>query len=261
MNEKMIDFASEVVRSGHFNAEQLARRSFCVRALTDFQQAGVKAWDALAEIKEKKLYWPHNSVKEFCAAECGWTDKRFYQLVNAAKVRVSLPTKSLQLLTTESQARELGKVPEEKRVTVLKEAKKHGEITAKSIKSAAKSVQDRNGEEAVLDNAGIVVPATALKYWNRKSEVTEIINAIHAVKRKIECTLKDDPMYANVGLSGVVGDLKSAVNRLTGAVPAHVCPYCKGNANGCKPCHGRGVISEFFWKTAVPQDMKPEIPF
>jgi hypothetical protein len=136
-----------------------------------------------------------------------------------------------------------------------------------------KPVQDRNGSETILDNSGIAVPATALGFWSRKTEVNEIINAIHAIKRKIEVIPKEDPLYANVGLSGVVGDLKSAINRLTGAVPAHVCPYCKGAAatfktvkggtasENCKACRGMGVVSKYFWDTAVPKEMKPEQPF
>ncbi len=256
----------EVLRSGHFTAEQLSRRTFCVNALKEFQQAGVKAWDALAEIKEKKLYWPHDSVKEFCREECGWTDERFYQLVRASKVRAALPPKTQQLLATESQARELSKVPEEKRVTVLKEAKLNGQITAKSIKLAADKVKrsegidDENGSDCV-DVNGRRIHGEALAYWNRKTEVTEIINAIHSIKRKIEAIPKDDPLYATVGLSGVVGDLKSAINRLTGAVPAHLCPYCKGTIANCKACRGTGVVSKYFWDTAVPKEMKPEQPF
>jgi hypothetical protein len=124
-----------------------------------------------------------------------------------------------------------------------------------------KPVQDRNGAETILDNAGIAVPATALPFWSRKSEVTDLINQIHAIKRKVEAIPKDDPLYANAGLSGVAADLKSAAGRLTGAIPAHVCPYCKGVKEKCRECHSTGVMSEYVWKHAVPKEMKPEQPF
>ncbi len=260
MNE-LIDEALALSHREHFTVPEWLEREKHVATIRLFDKHRLLAEQALTQIRDKKLYRPYGTLKEFCQRMFGWSDRRTQQVLAAEKVIASLPDKKRTMVRTERQARELSQVPDEQRVDVLKEAKRHGEITAKSIKSAAKSVQGRNGEEAVLDNAGIAVPATALPYWNRKSEVNEIINAVHAIKRKIEAIPKDDPMYANVGLSGVVGDLKSAINRITGAVPAHVCPYCKGNANGCKPCHGRGVISEFFWKTAVPQEMKPEMPF
>jgi hypothetical protein len=106
------------------------------------------------------------------------------------------------------------------------------------------------------------VPEPALSYWERKVEVEETISQINAIKKKIRAISEDDPMYANVGLQGVIGDLNSATSRLVAAIPAHVCPYCKGlKPEKCKECHGRGVMSDYVWKTAVPKTMKDEIPF
>jgi hypothetical protein len=129
-------------------------------------------------------------------------------------------------------------------------------------KTASKVSKQQGVDKDVRDANGVPLPEAALPYWNRKTEVTEIINQIHAAKRKVEGIPKDDPLYANVGLSGVVSDLKSAVNRLTAAIPAYVCPYCKGvKPDKCKPCKGKGVVSKYFWDTAVPKEMKPERPF
>ncbi len=263
----MIDFAREVVRSRHFSAEHLARRTFCVNALKDFQQAGVKAWDALAEIKEKKLYWPHDSVKEFCRAECGWTDGRFYQLVRASKVRASLPNDTIPLVLSERQARELVKVPESQRVEVLNEITKNSKISAKSIKTAASKVlrQKETGERASevingsVDANGNPIPVRASVYWNRKDEAKAILGKIRCAKWAIQELNSDDPMYCEVNLNGVLSDLNNAIGRFGPAIPAHVCPYCKGD--GCKNCKQRGVVSKYFWDTAVPMEMKPEQPF
>jgi hypothetical protein len=130
------------------------------------------------------------------------------------------------------------------------------------IEGKKREPKDKKNGQVPTDSLGTPIPDGAIAYWNRKSEVTEIINAVHAAKRKVEGIPKDDPLYANVGLSGVVSDLKSAVNRLTAAIPAYVCPYCKGEKpDKCKPCKGKGVVSKYFYDTAVPKEMKPEMPF
>ena len=60
----------------------------------------------------------------------------------------------------------------------------------------------------------------------------------------------------------MLGSLNDVVGRLRTAIPAHVCPYCKGvKPDGCKACKGRGVVSKYFWDTAVPKEMKPDQPF
>ena len=158
-------------------------------------------------------------------------------------------------------------------VVTESEAAKLMSVSVPSVQRAkakirGKTKQSKNGRKdekpasAPTDSMGFLVPESARPYWERKSEVTEIANAIHAVKRQIEGIPKNDPMYCEVSLSGVIGDLNSANNRLRAAVPAHVCPYCKGvKPDNCKACKGRGVVSSYFWKTAVPADMKPEQPF
>jgi hypothetical protein len=156
-------------------------------------------------------------------------------------------------------ARELKNVPEDKRVEILDDAErfhsKGGQITAKSIKEAIK--YEKKEELGVdTDADGKIVPSTALPYWRRKSEANNVLNQIKAAKGQVKKLMPDDPMYCEVNLNGVMSDLNSAINRFTAAIPAHVCPYCKGSATNCKPCHGRGVVSEYFYKTAVPEEMK-----
>ncbi len=175
------------------------------------------------------------------------------------------------LMSIESTEGRPGKTSSNELVTQTKAAEIMG-VSVSSVKREKAKITGRKSNDK--DRAGSVVgvgetdilgnkiTAGAAPYWRRKSEVKEIINQIHAIQRKIETIPKDDPMYANVGLSGVTGDLKSAVNRLMAAVPAYLCPYCKGiKPDECKACHSRGVVSKYFWDTAVPKEMKPEMPF
>ncbi len=159
-------------------------------------------------------------------------------------------TSSNDLVTQEKAAKMMG-------VSVSSVKRAKAEIQGKNEKKT-KPVQGSNGAETVLDSAGIAVPATALPYWDRKSEVQEIINQINSIKRKMN-DVQNDPMYCEVGVNGVLGSLNDVVGRLRAAIPAHVCPYCKGE--GCKNCKERGVVSKYFWDTAVPKEMKPEMPF
>ena len=124
------------------------------------------------------------------------------------------------------------------------------------IKGKTVNVADKMEEHGDVDACGVSIPDTAKPYWRRKSEANNVLNQIKAAKGQVKKLMPDDPMYCEVNLNGVMSDLNGAINRFSAAIPAHVCPYCKGNAENCKPCKGRGVVSEYFWKTAVPAEMK-----
>lgn len=256
MNQKMIDFARDVMRSGHFNAEQLARRNFCVSALTDFQTAAVKAWDALDEVKEKKLYWPHDSLKEFCRVECGWTDARFYQLASASKVRKSLPPEIQPLVESERQAREIAKVPQEKRAEVVDDAirfhSKDGSLTVKAIKDSAKRKNPLAGLEDAL---GMEIPSEALPYWNRRHEIQEMMNLASALKVALENISEKDPLYRRLWpIGGMKKELESIYGSLRGILPSYVCGYCNGvKVENCSGCKGTGLLSVYFDKNLPPE--------
>jgi len=130
-----------------------------------------------------------------------------------------------------------------------------GEAKAKPL---AKIIRDRGKEMAggiPVDDAGTAIPKSALEYWNRKPEANNVLNQIRAAKGQVKKLLADDPMWAEVNLNGVLADLGSAANRFAAAVPAYVCPYCKGKAENCKSCKSRGVVSAFLWKM-IPEEIK-----
>lgn len=115
----------------------------------------------------------------------------------------------------------------------------------------------------VVDTNGDTVPEPAISYWNRKKEAKSVLNQISACRGQVKNLDQNDPMWSNVNLNGVIGDLSNAYNRFAAAVPAYVCPYCKGvKVDDCKCCKGKGVISKFVWST-IPDDVrgKSEHPF
>ena len=60
--------------------------------------------------------------------------RRAYQLIDAADTVNQLPEKTATIVATESQARELAKVPPEHREAVIEKAVEKGKVTAKTIR-------------------------------------------------------------------------------------------------------------------------------
>ena len=154
-------------------------------------------------------------------------------------------------------------------ITQTEAAKQMG-VSVRSVRRAKSKIKGKstpapkqadNGQ-AVDDNE-TPIPANAMAYWNRKPEARNVLNQISAARGQVKKLMPDDPMWANINLNGVLADLNSAYNRFAAAIPAYVCPYCKGEKpDGCKCCKGKGVISKFVWST-IPQEIqkKGQHPF
>lgn len=91
--------------------------------------------EALSAIREEKLYrGTHGTFEDYCRERWKMTDRRARQLMVAAEIGTIVP-----VLTTESQARELARVPAEQREQVVSAAvaATGGKLTAASIRQAA----------------------------------------------------------------------------------------------------------------------------
>jgi ribosomal protein L24 len=107
----------------------------------------------------------------------------------------------------------------------------------------------------VVDSYGFPVPAEAMAYWNRKSEVQEILSHISAARTRLEKIVDGDPLYRRaMRPQAVHGKLDECYNTIKGALPTRVCPMCDGvKIDNCKQCVGTGVISDYVWKTVDPK--------
>lgn len=98
---------------------------------------------ALATIRDRRLYRSdHATFDDYCKSKWGFTKSYCNYLIDGAKIVQSLPKKLATIVATESQARELGKVPEPDRPKVLKAASAIAEsenrpLLARDIKDAA----------------------------------------------------------------------------------------------------------------------------
>lgn len=142
------------------------------------------------------------------------------------------------------------------------EAAKTMGVSRRSVQRAKEKIQgkadakrDHVGNGAT-DEAGVEIPQAALVYWNRKAEARNILNQISAARGQVKKLRSDDPMWSAVNLNGVIADLNNAFNRFSAAIPAYVCPYCKGTKpDNCKCCKGKGVVSKFTWST-IPCEIR-----
>lgn len=144
--------------------EDLSR---CEAVIERGMQNFVEVGNALLEVSDRRLYREQFSTfQEYCHAKWDMTAGRAYQLCQAAEVVKDLPPKCQQLLTTESQARELAKVPVEQRVEVLKEVKKETgkPPTARAIRAKVqreKSAPAPEPEPEHVESASL----RYLKHW------------------------------------------------------------------------------------------------
>jgi hypothetical protein len=66
-----------------------------------------------------------------------------------------------------------------------------------------------------------------------------------------------DLLFAEVNFSSALSQLDQARYDIKSAKPFAVCPTCQGQVSDkCTLCRGRGLISEFRWKTCVPREVK-----
>jgi hypothetical protein len=110
------------------------------RGLKGFKEVG----NALLKIRDGKLYrQEHNTFEAYCSARWSMSRPRAYQIMESAGVVASLPENLSTIVDKEGQARELTKVPAEKRAKVVEVAAASGPVTAKSIKQAAAQVVEK----------------------------------------------------------------------------------------------------------------------
>lgn len=112
----------------------------------------------------------------------------------------------------------------------------------------------------LLDKTGYKIPDTCLSFWNRSTEVQELISDLRRVKHALKQGMeKKDLMFAEL-TNTCLADLDKAIYSTSLALPFAVCPYCQGHPElqpqkHCRTCLGRGVISEYRWQL-IPKELK-----
>ena len=259
------------------------------------KQTFVEVGLALAEIRDLRLYkLEYGGFAEYCREKWGWSKPYCTQLITAAAVVESLPPDKVVAIATESQARELAKIPAERRAGVVQAIVDSGQtVTAAAIKrhlppppmvrgsqtvpttptaptSGTDGAKGTNGSAVaaepvppppptqVLDATGWPIPTQLIPLWQRTGEVQEMLTALSRVKGALRTAQETkDTLYAEVLFSSALSHLDQAWQDLKTAKPFAVCPTCQGQLpDRCLSCKGRGFVSEFRWNTCVTREDK-----
>jgi hypothetical protein len=195
----------------------------------------------LLAIRDEKLYQTKfKSFEAYCKETWDISRSRAYQLIEAAEVAKDLSTNGRQI-TSERQARELARVPQEKREEVFDKAASNGKPTAAAIRAAAEEVLDEPEEE---DEWPVVEasPEDRMAEWN--AEVDKFARSITELAKHTPLGGWWDENQANI----VKQQLKSAAGSARQAKCDNICPKCKGE--GCKWCKQTGFMPKRSYEMA-----------
>ena len=161
--------------------------AFCERKIAAGFSTFCEVGDALLKIRDARLYRAsHSSFEAYCREKWGMTRRRADQLIEASAVVIGLASENnCSQLVTESQARELAKVPEDARAEVLKEAAQASPVTAKAIKAAAQKRNVEPNDEPPRVQCGL--PAANLN--DEESRAHRITRAVIKACEELEAVL------------------------------------------------------------------------
>jgi len=225
------------------------------RVIAKGQKTFVAVGLALAEIRDLRLYKrEYSGFEEYCQKKWGWTRQYVNYQIAGAKVRAELPEKVATIVTTEAQARELGKIPANDRAGVVQAIVGSGKaLTAAAIKG---HLPPPPGQ--VVDGTGWPIPTQLIPLWQRAGEVQEMLTTLSRVKGALRSAQENrDKLFAEVNFSSALSQLDQAWTDIKTAKPFAVCPTCQGQLpDKCTLCKGRGLISEHRWNTCVTREDK-----
>lgn len=232
------------------------------RTVTSGRNTWLTVGRALAEIKMLKLYRLfHPTFEEYCERRLNITRQHGHRLAKANDVVESIPAGLRAVVDTEEKARVLGPLTTPQRQRALVDAVEAGDTSAAGLKAAAAAVTAK----PVLDAVGRTIPDALVPLWNRRSEVTGLLNEITRIKSALKLAQEaKDPLFAEVNFSAAIADLDRAFTAIQCAKPHAVCTLCQGHPDTqpdgiCRMCLGRGLISQFRWDRLVPDEVKAAI--
>jgi hypothetical protein len=136
----------------------------------------------------------------------------------------------------------------------------------KKNQEAASEVPERPKVKAIpvtVDATQLPVPVEILEFWDMGIETSRrILSLVSEVKNVVADAHKvNNPLFREVDHIDVIAKLESAYTSLKVIKPFAVCYKCNGvtadgSSKSCPECHGRGFISEFYYKTHISEERK-----
>lgn len=109
------------------------------------------------------------------------------------------------------------------------------------------------------DKTGCPIPPRIRALWEESDVIArECLSALSKLRGLVrQAQETKDPRFVGVSFSSTMQGLDQAYGALECAKPYAVCPTCQGQTpDNCGTCHKKGMVSEFFWKTCVAEEMK-----
>lgn len=110
-----------------------------------------------------------------------------------------------------------------------------------------------------MDATGIEVPPECLELWKRmEDEAQNKMSRISALKGEFKKAEADgDIGYIELDFKTLIIGFEQAYVDAKRAKPFAVCTSCNGIIfKGCQTCKGRGFVSEFYWRTFIPEETR-----
>lgn len=227
------------------------RLNECEAVIQRGREEFVAVGTALGEIRESKLYRvDHATFEDYCEARWKLSRGRAYQLIAASEVVQCLPMVDIP---NERVARELGRVPEQHREAVAKEAAKKG-MTAASVAKARDAVipPPPPALDTVTDAEGHqITDAKAAAAYLERHRFEEIGREIDRVRRMVK-DLGELPIGVCLDTQRIMNDLHNAKGDILAARPHVQCPHrnCKET---CRSCEGRRWITKQLWMATAEE--------
>ncbi len=226
-------------------------------AVREFAQAAL-------EIKSRKLYRAEFDTWEaFCQSVLNFSVRHVDRLITAGAVSISGNVSISDIMSEKS-----AQVPANQGNDSAPSAE---QVESQQEESAAKNPPPSEPPapapppkpDIELDSTGFPIPAKCLPLWQRRPEVQKLLTAVSLLRTTLRAAQEaDDPLWRPVTSKGetwatILKSFDQAYASLGLSIPYAVCPYCQGQIpDRCTNCHGRGFISEFFYKICVSSDAK-----
>jgi|GEM_PF-2041105 len=113
--------------------------------------------------------------------------------------------------------------------------------------------------KVIKDSIGRVIPQTLLPLWNRRGEISAMLDALSQIRCKLRNAQDDkDPLFSCCNFSATLAEIDNAYTQLKSTQPYAVCPSCQGNG-ACRLCGDAGFVSKFRWDTVVSKELKAAV--
>jgi len=227
----------------------------CEEVISRNRAAFIEAGEALMAIRENFAAWglkdQHGTFEKYCRTKWGFSRQHASRLIQSSEV-VSALSPIGDKPKTESQARELARVPEAKRNEVWQEAAEtapDGNVTANDVRR----VVDKALAPADPKSDPGPPPTPLELAMADEGMLVEIQRQLQALRHDIK-ELADQPIGQFIRRQQIDADLKNVWSAIKFARPHASCPYCNQDT-GCDACKSTGWVPIDIYK-AAPEEFK-----